>query len=335
MSIVTLVGQTVSGDPFVGGGVITITTSNTPVMTFIETDGMLDDPQPGEFVSFDGGTTLLSYTLLGYGFVRNDPLQWAAFIRIDNGDGTFQTVAIDMNRDGDNAPSLTNGNTKLLVTDLDPDVSEPFPVPLVPCFTPGTVIATESGPREMRDLRIGDRVLTRDNGFQRIRWIGCRRLSRETIAMNPELAPVIIRANAFSQTIPDQTLVVSPQHRLLINSPELDLMCGASEALLPASCMTHLPGVTQRFDMPVTYMHMLFDRHEIVLSNGIWTESFQPSRRMVSKFDIKTRNEVVSLFPELARNDRAETAFESARPTLGRFEFQALGRGRGQSSLAA
>lgn len=335
MSIVTLVGQTVSGDPFVDGGVINITTSNSPVMTFIETDGMLGDPQPGEFVSFDGGLTQLSYTLLGYGFVRSDLLQWAAFIRIDNGDGTFQTIAIDMNRDGDNTPSLTNGNTKLLVTDLDPTVVEPFPVPLVPCFTPATAIATEYGLRAMRDLRIGDRVLTRDNGFQRIRWIGCRRLSRETLAVNPELAPIIIRARALAGHVPDDTLVVSPQHRLLVSDPRIDLICGASEALLPASHLLQLPGVTQRFDMPVTYMHMLFDRHEIVLSNGIWTESFQPSRRMVSKFDIQTRNEVVSLFPELGRSEGSEDAFDSARPTLGRFEFQALGSCRGQSSLAA
>ena len=36
---------------------------------------------------------------------------------------------------------------------------------IVPCFTPGTMIATEHGERRAIDLRVGDRVLTRDNGF--------------------------------------------------------------------------------------------------------------------------------------------------------------------------
>ena len=47
---------------------------------------------------------------------------------------------------------------------------------IIPCFTPGTLIATPQGERKVEDLQAGDRVITRDNGIQEIRWIGTRTL---------------------------------------------------------------------------------------------------------------------------------------------------------------
>ncbi|MFN6977544.1 MAG: Hint domain-containing protein, partial [Gemmobacter sp.] len=43
---------------------------------------------------------------------------------------------------------------------------------IIPCFTPGTLIATPRGERPIEDLKAGDKVITRDNGIQEIRWIG-------------------------------------------------------------------------------------------------------------------------------------------------------------------
>ena len=43
---------------------------------------------------------------------------------------------------------------------------------VTPCFTPGTLIATPRGEIAVQDLKVGDKVLTRDNGIQDIRWIG-------------------------------------------------------------------------------------------------------------------------------------------------------------------
>lgn len=41
---------------------------------------------------------------------------------------------------------------------------------IVPCFTPGTKVATPRGERLVEDLREGDKIITRDNGIQEIRW---------------------------------------------------------------------------------------------------------------------------------------------------------------------
>ena len=54
-----------------------------------------------------------------------------------------------------------------------------------PCFTPGTVIETETGPRLIETLAPGDRVLTRDRGMQPVLWIG-----RRTMPGTGAFAPV-------------------------------------------------------------------------------------------------------------------------------------------------
>ncbi len=56
---------------------------------------------------------------------------------------------------------------------------------LVPCFTPGTRIVTERGNIPVEALRLGDRVLTRDNAFQPVVWIGRKSLSRRRLAQTP------------------------------------------------------------------------------------------------------------------------------------------------------
>ena len=74
-------------------------------------------------------------------------------------------------------------------------------------------------------------------------------------------------------------------------------------------------------DDGVTYVHILFDRHEIVQSEGIWTESFQPAERTLSALDQAARDEVLELFPELTEN---ADAFPSARLSLKAHEAKVL-----------
>jgi hypothetical protein len=71
----------------------------------------------------------------------------------------------------------------------------------------------------------------------------------------------------------------------------------------------------------VTYFHILFDRHEFLLSNGAWTESVQPAERTIGALDCAARAEVLELFPELM-GDTA--AFPSDRISLKAHEARIL-----------
>ncbi|RYI33350.1 MAG: hypothetical protein EON48_03040 [Acetobacteraceae bacterium] len=71
----------------------------------------------------------------------------------------------------------------------------------------------------------------------------------------------------------------------------------------------------------VTYVHILFDRHEIVQSDGIWTESFQPAERTLGALEDAARAEVLELFPVLTRD---ADSFPSARLSLRAHEAKVL-----------
>ena len=62
----------------------------------------------------------------------------------------------------------------------------------VPCFTAGTCIRTPRGEVPVETLKLGDQVLTLDNGPQEIRWIGKRSLGSRELLAQPELKPICI-----------------------------------------------------------------------------------------------------------------------------------------------
>ena len=53
----------------------------------------------------------------------------------------------------------------------------------------------------------------------------------------------------------------------------------------------------------VVYLHLLFDRHELVLSEGCWTESLYPGEQALRSMPRAQRREILSLFPELPAHD--------------------------------
>ena len=190
------------------------------------------------------------------------------------------------------------------------------------CFTTGTRIMTDQGAVPVEDLRPGDMVLTRDNGLQPLGWIGKRHVTHAEMRANPDFQPVRIGSAALSGAGPDRAMLVSPQHRILIEGARAEMHFGECEVLVPAKFLLDTAEVTRAVPAEgVTYVHILFDQHEIVLSDGIWTESFQPAARTLSALDASARNEVLALFPELATDAEA---FPAARLSLKSYEAKVL-----------
>lgn len=181
----------------------------------------------------------------------------------------------------------------------------------VPCFAAGTMILTENGERPVEDLATDERVWTRDNGLQAIRWHGQRSLTAADLAANPKLLPIRIRAGALGPNSPERDLVVSPQHRILVRSQIAQRMFSAPELLVAAHQLTDIPGIDILHDArSVTYVHLLFDRHEVLMSNGAETESLYPGPQAMLALG-EAAEEIYSLFPEL-REPADE--FPAARP---------------------
>lgn len=229
-----------------------------------------------------------------------------------------------MTRDTQNALStdIDGDNT---VSDAGRDFVESFAeiTRVVPCFTPGTMIATPRGEVAVETLKAGDRILTRDNGIQTINWVGQKRLEFMELKKAPQLRPILIAAGALGDGMPERDMMVSPTHRMLITSHKAELYFGQSEILVPAKYMLAIEGVSVSDQPYVTYIHMMCDNHEIVLADGAWSESFQPGDHTLKGFDADQREEIFTLFPELA-TDAGLAAYRAARRTLGKREAALL-----------
>jgi Ca2+-binding RTX toxin-like protein len=187
---------------------------------------------------------------------------------------------------------------------------------VIPCFTPGALIATDLGEVRVEQLRVGDRVLTRDNGYQAIRWIGRRELTAAELQARSEFQPIRIRRGALGLNLPDRDLTVSPQHRMLVTGSRAELLFGETEVLVAAAHLEGRRGVERQEVEAVSYLHILFDQHEIIRANGAWTESFQPGEMTLAGMEDGPRDEVLSLFPEL----KLGFLFPAARITLRKRE---------------
>ena len=169
------------------------------------------------------------------------------------------------------------------------------------CLSKGTLIECPDGDRLIEDLAIGDLVATRDHGAKPIRWIGCRMLGQSELQANRKLLPVRILAGALGEGLPLHDLVVSRQHRVLVQSRIAARMFGEAEVLIPAIRLTALPGIFVDDSVEsVQYFHILFEDHEVIFAHGSPTESLFSGPEALKAVSTEAREEILSIFPELA-----------------------------------
>lgn len=185
----------------------------------------------------------------------------------------------------------------------------------VPCFVAGTRILTDRGEVPVEHLVPGDMVVTLDEGPQPLRWTG-----RRTVAATGTLAPVRLNAGTFG---PHRTLWLSPQHRVLIRDPRAELLFGEHEVLVAAQDLVNGVSVIRVPGGLVTYVHLLFDRHHVIASEGLATESLQPGPLVLSALEDSERSEIARLFPALSGRP-AGGAGRAARRVLRRHEAGVL-----------
>lgn len=182
------------------------------------------------------------------------------------------------------------------------------------CFTAGTAIATPSGEQLIETLVPGDLVLTADHGAQAVRWIGNRR-----VPGRGRFAPVLIRAGALGNR---RDLRVSPQHRMLLSGWRAELLFGVPEVLAAACHLLNDTSITRAPCDEVRYIHLMFDRHQIITAEGCPSESFFPGDVTLSDIDAVTRAEILALFPELAGNRTGYSP--TARTVLRHYEARLM-----------
>ena len=139
-------------------------------------------------------------------------------------------------------------------------------------FTRGTRITMATGEQKpVEDIFPGDRVLTRDDGPQEVRWIG-----RLTMRARGEFAPILITKGTLNNAA---DLTVSPDHRLFIYQRHDHIGAGRSELLVRARHLVNGSTVIVQDGGFVDYFQLLFDTHQIIFAEGISAETMQADQR--------------------------------------------------------
>ena len=159
------------------------------------------------------------------------------------------------------------------------------------CYCDGAMIKTPNGLRRVESLRVGDLVLTRDEGPQPIRWLGNRQMFA-----SPRHAPIEFDIGAIGN---DRVLRVSPQHRVLRSGYLAQMYFGQEEVLVAAQHLVNGTSIRQLESGQVSYHHLMFDRHQIITADGTMSESYQPGDYSLPGLHEAARAELFDLFPEL------------------------------------
>ena len=136
-------------------------------------------------------------------------------------------------------------------------------VQAVACFAKGTRIATRDGAMTVETLSVGDEVHTALGGPGKIVWIGQRAVDCSGHPRPETVWPIRIARGAISENVPVRDLFVSPDHAIYVDG-----------VLIPAKRLLNGTTVRQARLRRVIYYHIELARHDVVLAEGLPTESY-------------------------------------------------------------
>jgi hypothetical protein len=175
--------------------------------------------------------------------------------------------------------------------------------PSVICFTPGTRVRTVTGDIAIEDLGPGDKLLTRDSGPQEVLWSGHRRMSGARLFAMPEQRPIRLRRGALGLDRPEDDLLVSPEHRVLVKGRAAQDLWGEAEVLVRAADLVGDRYITVDHSLRETwYVHLMLARHEVIWANGLEVETFHPAFTALEHLSGTQRELLFDLRPELQQS---------------------------------
>jgi len=185
------------------------------------------------------------------------------------------------------------------------------------CFVPGTQVRVPGGETSIQSLKEGDMVLTRDNGVERVLWIGERKLSGMELFSSPGLRPIRIRASTIRSGQPSDDLVLRPRQQVLISGARAQEF-NTEELALVSVCdlLDERRTVVDYSSRDVTYIHILLEDHQILWANGVPVESCHPANSEIGQVNTADFERLLSLYPEMRYDAAILDVFETSAPQV-------------------
>ncbi len=129
----------------------------------------------------------------------------------------------------------------------------------VACFAAGTMIDTPHGGRAVEALRPGDLVTLARGGTAPVRWIGHRHFDQPA----RHVQPLRVAPDAFGPGLPQRPLYLSRGHAVFLR-----------DVLVPIWALEDGQAIARVSVPEVSYFHILLDRHDAVLAEGLPAETW-------------------------------------------------------------
>lgn len=229
-----------------------------------------------------------AYTGNPNGHLAGNTIPPALFNGISTGnvmDGRLYTPISYSN--GDDLTALLKGLAK---SKYNPSVDG-----LTACYLAGTMILTPDGEVAVETLKAGDIVMTADHGPQVLVWTAQSEVTPDYIRADDSRRPIRIAAGALGPDQPRREVLVSPQHRVVMD-------CGGIECMISARHLAKIgmPGVTVAVDLDsFTLVHIACREHEILWAEGARMESFFTGPEAVKALAVEDHVALCDAFPEL------------------------------------
>lgn len=177
-------------------------------------------------------------------------------------------------------------------------------------------LRTPCGDRRAENIRIGDLIVTRDDGLQPVRMVWSHTVTEADLAADPSLAPIRFKPRAIGPMMPQRDLVLAGGHRVLVPGYRLAEMPDTTSCLIAARDLAEASddAYQDRSFKEITYYNIIFDAHQVFCANGLPVESFLPSQAALSVMTAETREQMVALFPELEATQEAYPAVNYPMP---------------------
>ena len=154
--------------------------------------------------------------------------------------------------------ALTVNQVLVLTTDGPGEYSPP------PCFVEGTRILTRHGEVPVEALKPGDDLVAVMAGqLLPVVWVGRREVDCTAEDRPAEMWPFRVRAHAFGPGRPGRDLYLSPDHAVHVDG-----------MLVPIRYLENGATILRERRERVTYFHVELARHDILLSEGLGSESY-------------------------------------------------------------
>ena len=279
-AVSSAMSELLTGEGYLGLNEI-LTISSTGSIT--DNTGLIE----GNTLSFFGGlvTFSLPSTDIGYIDSYSSSIEQALFGGLSVTSSIYITIAADA------------GNSSIADGYITTDGT------IVVCYLRGTKLLTPTGEKNIEDLAIGDPLVTRYSGIQPVKWIGEQHFDPRFAANNRDIVPVRIKAGALGENLPARDLYVSPGHSVLVG-----------ETLLLAKNLVNGITITQdAFDEDIHYYLIEFEKHDCVIAQGTWAESYADCPGLRNKFH--NAASFAALYPDYATP--AELYLCAPRPEHG------------------